>query len=484
MSVSNLSTVVVSAKEKSYLEWFKCRTAVKLPGIFVSTFWDTLVFQATVDEPAVLHAVLALSAVHKNEILHGNRVRGQESLLDAQEKFMLYHYSKAINCLQPHFSAKNSASVRVALVTCVVFVCLELLRGHYQTAQAHLRNGVEILREIRACPNSGDNQLLALQFSHAPVDDWIADALSSLFTGVALFNPADQNTYLCLHAVEPELLGTKFESINQAKQHLDHLLNEGFVLSNQYRKQGNMQSSSNLMSRQRHIRAKLSSWLLVHNASKASLLAQLPVQMGFAHQLLRNYHTMASIMVDTSPTPTCEARFDPHAEDFVSIIDRSIGLWKIIYNSKVTQTIYGHPPEEANGIIEMGWIPPLYYVALKCRVHRVRLHAIRLLEASPHREGIWVATIVAAVARKVMQMEEGHFYEGLSLEDDFPICSSPKESHLLLPALPEQRRIQEVQLVLPDDPVGKVLLRYRQRNEAGLWEVYEREYDVRCRCWR
>jgi hypothetical protein len=56
-------------------------------------------------------------------------------------------------------------------------------------------------------------------------------------------------------------------------------------------------------------------------------------------------------------------------------------------------------------IVDIGWIPPLYYTAIRCRIHRVRLHAIRLLESTSHREGICDARISAAVARTVMQLE-------------------------------------------------------------------------------
>ncbi|KAH9205237.1 hypothetical protein DL95DRAFT_233000, partial [Leptodontidium sp. 2 PMI_412] len=59
--VSN-PTIAVSEDEYSYFEWFTHRTVIKLPGLFGSSFWDTLLFQACSNEPAVLHAVIALSS--------------------------------------------------------------------------------------------------------------------------------------------------------------------------------------------------------------------------------------------------------------------------------------------------------------------------------------------------------------------------------------------------------------------------------------
>ena len=121
---ASISILTASSEEKDYFEWFQCRTAKKLPGSFISTFWDTLLLQATMNGPAVLHAVLTLSSVHKGPSLD-ERSRGQKDESpdenpDEQEKFMLQQYSKAIINLRPHFSRNDSLSVRIALITCVV----------------------------------------------------------------------------------------------------------------------------------------------------------------------------------------------------------------------------------------------------------------------------------------------------------------------------------------------------------------------------
>ena len=146
----SISVLAASTEEKRYYEWFTCRTVKKIPGFFVLTFWNTLLLQASLNEPAVLHAVLTLSSVHKREILVG-KVQGgsdDETVPFEQEQFMLSQYVKAIGHLQPHFENKEKGSVRVALITCVVFICLEFLRGHFRTGQKHLENGLKILREM------------------------------------------------------------------------------------------------------------------------------------------------------------------------------------------------------------------------------------------------------------------------------------------------------------------------------------------------
>jgi hypothetical protein len=54
-------------EELVYFDFFCRRTALKLPGVFESTFWEHLIFQASSSEPAVLHAVIALASAHRSE---------------------------------------------------------------------------------------------------------------------------------------------------------------------------------------------------------------------------------------------------------------------------------------------------------------------------------------------------------------------------------------------------------------------------------
>ena len=84
-------------------------------------------------------SVFELSAQERN--LRQQLRNRRANTLDKQEQFTLLHYNKAIRHLQPHFSTQDKASVRVALMTCYVFVCLELLCGHFATAQTHLKMG-------------------------------------------------------------------------------------------------------------------------------------------------------------------------------------------------------------------------------------------------------------------------------------------------------------------------------------------------------
>ena len=95
----------------------------RLCGVFDATFWGRLVLQASQHEPAIRHAVIALSSLHEN---FETSDLSKESL--GRDTFALQHYVKAIECLvQPqHGQSKHTADV--ALMACVLFICFEVSR--------------------------------------------------------------------------------------------------------------------------------------------------------------------------------------------------------------------------------------------------------------------------------------------------------------------------------------------------------------------
>ena len=123
-----------------------------------------------------------------------------------------------------------------------------------------------------------------------------------------------------------------------------------------------------------------------------------------------------------------------------------------------TSPVQAVPGDMSRSAVDMGWIPVIYYTAVKCRVHRIRLQAIRMLESTSHREGIWDVKTAACVARKVMQIEERDFYNDLVTAEDFSLFCSPRPQDLSLPTLPESYRLRDVEVVLSGDPMDRILL--------------------------
>jgi Fungal Zn(2)-Cys(6) binuclear cluster domain/Fungal specific transcription factor domain len=471
-----------TSEETGYFEWFKCRTVTKLPGLFASSFWDTLLLQASSKEPAVWHAVLALGSAHKREFFNGQIKLETACPLDGHEKFILRQYSRAIGHLTQTASLDNARpTIRIALVTCVVFVCLEIILGRYQTAQSHLENGLKLLDELEA-----NGSTVSYHPRHS-VDDSIIDAFSRICSQVQLLIQPSQKPRISPPISEMEIPAPMFHSMEQARQLLYRLLSHIFYLTEQARQQclpTSVGSSLQLVDYQCCIRAKLVSWLHTYKTSKATFLAHTPLVSGFAYDLLLICHTMTSIMAHTCLSSTDEWMYDSHTNDFVTMIMKSINIRRVFPTA--SRALHQHNTGKSKIVMDIGWIPPLYYIAIKCRIHRVRLQAIKLLESTGplHREGIWDAEIVACVARKVMDIEEQDFYGDMRSADDFEFSSPPREQDFLRPVLPDSYRVHHVKVVLPDDPMGKIVLSCRQKQSNGPVRRREYEYDMFSKEWK
>lgn len=63
---SNSSTSAADFDEEARFDFFERRTSIKLPGLFDSDFWETIVIQISLTEPAVFYAATALASLQKN----------------------------------------------------------------------------------------------------------------------------------------------------------------------------------------------------------------------------------------------------------------------------------------------------------------------------------------------------------------------------------------------------------------------------------
>jgi hypothetical protein len=450
-----------------------------------------LLYPASLSEPALLHAILSLSSLHKREIYDSNYGSRKANTLDEQERFTLQHYTKAIRHLQPHFSTQDKASVRVALMTCFVFVCLELLCGHFATAQINLKNGLMILREL-GMPVKEDDGILLFETVPGPIDDSIVKAFCRLDLQLELFRHSYRHPYLALQFSGCESSTPELRSVNEAWRRIERLFSKIFHLTELGCRQQQVshhlfvQHPPSLHAYKQQIRVELSMCLDSLEASTNSMQDQ--DSKGLARRLLYLYHTMAGIMADACLRQD-ESIFDSHTQRFVFILKQSVVMWQTNQSGLPHRPLPWPSIHMSRSIIDIGWIAPLYYTALKCRVHRIRLQAIRLIETTSHREGIWDSKIASCIARKVMEIKECGFYKDFDVADEFLLSSSPGRQDLSLPTLPQANRIHEVRVTLSDGPNDTIPLLYRQAQgdtgiHSGRWHRHIESYnyhDSACR---
>ncbi|KAI2463648.1 hypothetical protein F4781DRAFT_415932 [Annulohypoxylon bovei var. microspora] len=467
----------ISKEESRCLEWFTFRSAFKLPGVFRFGFWDKLVFQAASNEPAVRHAVLALGSVHKRD----GRVHpsGSDYIPDKEEQFTLQHYTKAITCLQPHFSAKNNPSVRVGLITCLIFIVMEFIQGHYKTGIAHLQSGLKLLDEFQARSNAIDNYSLFQEPCCDSVDAWIIQAFIRLDVQTKLLGQGSQYLNIVLGDCISEIptRGLNFQSINQARQYLDRLVYQILYIGHEYRLQVGCRTKiylNDLFVTQRCIKAKLGLWYPAFGRIRASQINEKASMITIAFPILHAYYLMAEVMADTCIQPADQLRYDAHTKSFESMMEQLKIVRHLSTSTPLAKIL--HLPNMSSTISDLGALPTLYCVATKCRVRRVRHDALDFLQCMQHKEGIWNGTLVAGVAKEVVKIEEGDFYEGSSSADEVSLCSASDKAEALQPMLPESYRMHDVKIELPEDYAGTVTLKCTRGLDDRNREVITREF--------
>ena len=113
-----------SWEERRVFNVFRVRVADQMSGHFDGFFWKAIVLQAAHRENPVRHAVLALSSLA--ERLECGELPKDLAAKDVEEGiFALHHYNQAI-CELNALAERHELSLDVCLVTCLLFVFIEV----------------------------------------------------------------------------------------------------------------------------------------------------------------------------------------------------------------------------------------------------------------------------------------------------------------------------------------------------------------------
>lgn len=416
---------VLGFEEGRHLQWFQDKVVQGISGLYGADFWTTLILPSFTDEPAIAHAIIALSSAHRETMgFHEKQ----------QEEFTLQQYTKAIGHLRPLLANENRTSIMVVLVACLLFILLEYTRGCRANAAVHLRNGLRLLKDVHSgSTNSVHGVLIIKPPLTTLADRAILRCFATLHVQSNLFGDHVSNMSLLLQATESELPSLLFASLEEARDSLYKLLH-GILLLSQRMQDAGANARVTLGSAQDMAFMHLVAWQeSCHRTMEAAY--PLPWRYMQAYMLLLNHHTMATMMCKCMSAES-QLIYDDHIGDFLAIVRRCIELWK--------HQISGQDAESIDLPADIGWIPPLYYTALKCRDNRTRLHAIRLLQVIPHREGVWDSTLAAIIATKVMQLEHS-MDDSVVLEGDLSLQETPYPLDWVpCPILPESCRFKDV----------------------------------------
>lgn len=394
------------ASERRSLQFFIEVAAPVLAGPLDPYFWTRLVLQFSQMEPAVRHSIIAAASLYEQAHSHPD---DNATPLPRDNNLALSHYNSAIRHLK---TMENEALV---LLVCVIFVCIESLRGNRAAATAHSQHGISILRRVEE------------------TFPWVREYLSPIFRRLGvlpfffLVPERIEANLLCLD----DSLPASFSYFADAEFYLDGILGRTVRLVRRcdvYRF-GSLRQETlpppHIFAEQDLTRTLLEKW----HANFVQLESTPSQQTKLSHthrcNLLVKYQ-LYRVWTETCIAPQ-ETVYDAWIDTFRAMVASVASLEPPKYGSSARRPLF---------TFEMGFIPLLYFVAMKCRCLETRLSALSLMKRlGATRENLWELVPMFASAKRLIEIEHG-----ATLTDEGRLSGEPA-----CPGLPpDEIRIRDV----------------------------------------
>ncbi|KFY17167.1 hypothetical protein V492_00845 [Pseudogymnoascus sp. VKM F-4246] len=391
--------------ERRSFDFFTTRTVRDLAWLFDSDLWEFTILQLSQSEKAVRHAAVALSSLQEAEETYGMPI-SKDRTGDVNHRSAARHYNLAIHYLSEGISAGAENARLMTLITCLVFIHIELLRGRYEESLTHLQSGLQIL-EGGKVDSPGDND---------PLEDEIRRAFQKLDLQAAHFGDPTPRPRLLLSdsdVTTPRPTGSPpFTSISQAKYKCDILVSQCFhfiAYCTERTPQERIQCEQELVARQAelsHLHYEYINTLC--DLTNTSLDLSVKDRRGFL--MLRAHILVSSIHLAACLAPNPDMLLDQHLADFKEVVTIAESL---IYDLSSPTSSPETPDSNTltrqrmpTFLTDWGVVLPLYFVAIKCRDSPTRHAALNALDSWRHREGFWDSALAHKIASQIVKMEE------------------------------------------------------------------------------
>ncbi|KAI1411331.1 hypothetical protein F5Y13DRAFT_165469 [Hypoxylon sp. FL1857] len=483
----------LSVAEARGFDFFRRSTSREAPGFFESDLWSSLILQLCHIEPAILHAAVAVGSLHSQYRGTSPSLQLQPfSIFEGQHAFAIRQYVKALGHLRHRLSSQDSSSnAEVALICCLLFMCLEMLQGNRVGVMAHLRTGLRVLSGIPSQINrnyeAGVTSLVVKDRADSLLDQLTTmfgrlDLESTTFGGeraptlrLSLDSGMSEST-LSVFSIP-----TMFSSTEEAKLYLNVLCNRAlhvrgellrraagevgedkgdwathYCLEHATARTVDISRDPTLQGQLEKVQTDLSCWLTAFK-SYAALRAEIQTTEVRSATLLEIQHFFIFFQVIT-----CRQTTEVDCDRFNALFRRIVSL-----AAEIESTL------GLTFTIEPGVIPSLYLIALKCRDPNIRRQAISLLYRRACQEGMWEGKLIAKFMDQVADWEEtlAGTGTGTGTGPVSPITSSMQ--------VPETSRFCDVTLAASEDPGrGRIICARYLHESSGELVVSERVFSI------
>jgi hypothetical protein len=401
------------------LKLYQRYVAPKLSSYSDAGFWNVLIPQMSQTEPAIRHAVVAICAVSRD--IESIRGYSQPSVV-GPNPLAMKEATQAMQTLSQRINSDPSSSL-VPLVACLLFTCLELLAGNFETAIVHVANGFRILNGLRSSGLAGKSRgqiadMKRIEKEVAPVFQHLS-VICLLFGQTHAFDTTG-------HIATTKY--TTFTSLENTRLHLFELFSQIFRF---IKAAGDKVDEGSIdvadIIQKVKLEQRLQDWhscmeRYVETAAKSGRHVD-----ENAANILRMHHR--TILVWLSVCLSADgADLHLHTSNFAEIVRLGESLARdspSVRNSPGSTT----SPPQNHGYNKfsfgMGMIPSLYWVARECRDSTIRKRALDLLFQAPLRASLWDAHVFSKIAERAMAIEESKNYSQKSLSPEDCLRARP-----------------------------------------------------------
>lgn len=398
-------------------------------------------------------------------------------------------YNKAIHFVNDFIlKNENARSLSTILITCVLFVVLELYGGCVDKAIMHLNEGRKLLLLLGRRQNyiltGASSTDEALYFAARPesVEDKLINMFAHMDLQAAYFG--SERPQLKLSAYENETNGTKppsiafdpsllidiparFRSLHEANQHLVILTNECLRFTGHTFDQTKHTIRNHVSNcHRRCLSSCLRRWREAYSEPCFTITQLEKEEISWKSQsaLMLVQHAWLTIIIATSYLEVEETELDCLIDYFTTIVNSTAFVF--------SPEGEGTSANRKHFALELGIVPPLWWTAMKCRHPKIRRKALWLL-GQVGSEGFWDPMIMRQIGIETLVLEEEPRYN--LIEADSWISMDQDASfhgNMDLGAfVPLRRRISGATASSVDNDKQTLYMTFKRklRDDEGLW---------------
>lgn len=409
-------------RERRALDFFYTESAPQLAGSFSSHFWNGCLLQLSISEPAIRYAMVALGTMLEAEMSPSPEEYVVPFLSDqagvisstfsiasstfstrlgpSREQFAIHYYNKAIQSVVGR-SDGDSRSLSIIAMTCIMFICVEFLRGNVDAALTHINSGVKMIKGFRAELDQGQIIMRSVgsSFEAAFIEKEIVPMMSWLsIVGAVFGKPSGEIFQHPFNGGQDFVIQETPRTMHEARAIAADVTNATIRLLTAAAngKYGGTVSVEHLTEH-----TKLTNLMRQLEIDTENILSQLDVSkdrtLAIKADHLRLTILSGKVWLGSALSPY-ECSWDDSYDDFVKIVD--------IAERSIANSLPSFKRHTKHFSFEAGIVPALHVTAWKCRHPILRRRAAELLFAWPRRECLFDSRHFYGVFLKLIRLEE------------------------------------------------------------------------------